>query len=127
MPKETKELAVLQKRIAQLKKHFNFKQSINGISNLQADRLRGLIVLCHAEFEDYFESIAVSLVKIAEDKWDRSKISNYNLSSLFISSDKIMLNTTCLSKSKQIICQYKSMIKTNHGIKEEKYKKCSLH
>ena len=50
----------------------------NGITSLQADRLRGLRLLCHAEFEDYFESVALRLLNAAEKKWLDKKIANYN-------------------------------------------------
>lgn len=34
------------------KNNFDIKQSINGITKRQSDRLKGLRLLCHAEFED---------------------------------------------------------------------------
>lgn len=121
--KKSKEYKHLEKRISQIEKNFKFNQSINGITNLQADRLRGLRLLCHAELEDYFESVALKLLTIAEKKWIEKKIANYNLSSLFIWHDRIDKNDTNDTKASMIIADYRKEIKSNHGIKEENIKK----
>ena len=121
--KKSREYKYLEKRIAQIKKNFKFQQSINGITNLQADRLRGLRLLCHAEFEDYFESIALHLLTAAEKKWKIRKIANYNLAALFMWHEKIMKNDTYESKAYMIIADFRKEINGNHGIKEENLKK----
>lgn len=121
--KKSKEYKHLEKRISQIEKNFKFNQSINGITNLQADRLRGLRLLCHAELEDYFESTALKLLTKAEKKWIERKIANYNLSSLFIWHEKIDKNDTNETKANMIIADFRKEIKTNHGIKEENIKK----
>lgn len=121
--KKSKEYKHLKKRISQIKKNFKFNQSINGITNLQADRLRGLRLLCHAELEDYFESVALKLLTVAEKKWIERKIANYNLSSLFIWHEKIDKNDTNETKANMIIADFRKEIKANHGIKEENIKK----
>lgn len=121
--KKSREYKYLEKRIIQIKKNFKFQQSINGITNLQADRLRGLRLLCHAEFEDYFESIALYLLSTAERKWTQRKVANYNLVALFMWHEKIAKNDTCESKANMIIADFRKEIKGNHGIKEENIKK----
>lgn len=121
--KKSREYKYLEKRIIQIKKNFKFQQSINGITNLQADRLRGLRLLCHAEFEDYFESIALHLLSTAETKWMQRKIANYNLAALFMWHEKIAKNDTYESKANMIIADFRKEIKGNHGIKEENIKK----
>ena len=121
--KKSKEYKHLEKRISQIERNFKFNQSINGITNLQAYRLRGLRLLCHAELEDYFESVALKLLTIAEKKWIEKKIANYNLSSLFIWHDRIDKNDTNDTKASMIIADYRKEIKSNHGIKEENIKK----
>ena len=121
--KRSKEYKHLEKRISQIEKNFKFNQSINGITNLQADRLRGLRLLCHAELEDYFESVALKLLTKAEKTWVEKKIANYNLSSLFIWHDKIDKNDTNDTKARMIIADYRKEIKSNHGIKEDNIKK----
>lgn len=72
--KKSKEYKYLERRISQIEKNFKFNQSINGITSLQADRLRGLRLLCHAEFEDYFESVALRMLDVAEKKWIEKKL-----------------------------------------------------
>lgn len=119
---KSKQYKSLEKRINQIEKHFNFQQSINGITPLQSDRLRGFILLCHAEFEDYFESVALRLLKEAEDKWDKNKIANYNLASLFIYHEKITNSDPSVTKAKKIIADYRQTVKDNHGIKEHNIK-----
>lgn len=121
--KKSKEYKYLERRISQIEKNFKFNQSINGITSLQADRLRGLRLLCHAEFEDYFESVALRLLDVAEKKWIERKIANYNLSSLFIWHEKIEKNETNDSKARMIIADFKKEVKSNHGIKEENIRK----
>lgn len=122
--KKSKEFNYLKKRIVQIEKNFKFNQSMNGITNLQADRLRGLIILCHAEFEDYFESIALDLLNKAEKKWLNKKVANYNLASLFIWHEKFTKNIYDYeTHSRKIILDYKEEVKCNHGIKEDNIKK----
>lgn len=119
---KSKQYAYLEKRISQLKKNFNFSQSINGITPLQSDRLRGFRLLCHAEFEDYFESTATRLLEEAERKWINRKIANYNLASLFMSHDKISTSDACETKARQIIADFRKDIKNNHGLKHTNIK-----
>lgn len=121
--KKSKEYRYLERRISQIKKNFKFHQSINGITSLQADRLRGLRLLCHAEFEDYFESVALRLLNTAEKKWLERKVANYNLSSVFIWHEKIDKNGTNETKVRMIIADFRKEIKSNHGIKEDNIKK----
>ncbi|MDK2965004.1 HEPN domain-containing protein [Lacrimispora sp.] len=121
--KKSREYKYLNKRIAQIEKNFKFQQSINGITNLQADRLRGLRLLCHAEFEDYFESIALRLLCTAERKWTQKKSANYNLAALFMWHAKIDKNDTYETKANMIIADFRKEIKGNHGIKEDNIKK----
>lgn len=121
--RKSKEYKYLERRINQIKRNFKFSQSINGITSLQEDRLRGLILLCHAEIEDYFESIALRLLEIAERKWNNKKVANYNLASLFMWHEKFGKNTSSETKSNKIINDYKFEVQHNHGIKEDNIKK----
>ena len=116
---KSNEYKYLERRIAQIEKNFKFKQSINGITALQADRLRGLRLLCHAEFEDYFESVALRLLNVAESGWLTEKVANYNLASLFIWHEKILKKETYETKARMIIADFRKQINENHGIKED--------
>ena len=68
------EYTILEGRINQLKKHFDFKQGMSGPTARQEDRIRGFCLLCHAEFEDYFESIAKRIFESSFDYWKNNKI-----------------------------------------------------
>lgn len=120
---KSKEYKNLEKRINQIKKNFKFQQSMNGLTALQEDRLRGMRLLCHAEFEDYFESIALRLLSFAEQRWIQNRVANYNLASLFIWHEKIDKHDTYETKAHMIIADFRKQIKDNHGIKEDNIKK----
>ncbi len=121
--KKSKEYNYLEKRIRELKENFNFKQSMSGITKRQSDRLKGLRMLCHAEFEDYFESTALNLLMKAERKWDDKHIADYHLASLLVWHEKIEKNDDIQTKVHKIIIDYKKLIWDNHGIKEANIKK----
>lgn len=121
--KKTREYQYLKRRIRELERHFDFNQSINGITKLQSDRLRGLRLLCHAEFEDYFESIALKLLERGVKKWERRQVANYNLASLLIEHNRIEINGSIETKLYKIVADYRNIVKNNHGIKGDNIKK----
>ena len=121
--KKSTECKYLERRIRQLERNFDFRQSINGITKKQSDRLKGLRLLCHAEFEDYFESVALKLLGVAEKKWVNQRIANYNLASLLVCHEKIEKRDDIQTKVHKIIIDYRQLIRDNHGIKEKNIKK----
>lgn len=109
-------------RIDKIKEHFDFQPGINGLTPLQNDKIRGMLLLCHAEFESYIEGLALLLVNDAKEKWDRTHRANYNLSSLLVSST-IDAKQTVETKVNKMVVDYKNQItKNNHGIKEHNIK-----
>lgn len=110
---------ILQKRIDTVLKVFDFKQPLSGITDTQADKLRGLRLLCHAEFEDYFETLAIELVENAFSEWQIHYRANYNLASLLIDAEKINKNENVETKMHFIISEYKARVQKNNGIKQE--------
>lgn len=125
--KKSTECKYLERRIQQLERHFDFSQSINGITKLQSDRLKGLRLLCHAEFEDYFESMALKLLEKGERKWSKQRVANYNLASLLVFHAKIEKMHDTQTKVHKIIVDYRQLIRDNHGIKESNIKKMYEH
>ena len=110
-------------RIEKIKKHFDFTPGIDGLTALQNDKIRGFVLLCHAEIESYLEELALLLIDDAHLKWRNSHKANYNLASLFIDAERIEKNETALTKSEQIIFDYRSKVeKNNHGIREKNIK-----
>lgn len=124
MSKKTKEYKYLLTRIRRLEKNFDFQQNSRGISHKQEDHLKGFRLLCHAEFEDYFESIALRIFDESVDVWKKKNIANFQIASFFVEHERIESSDNTLTKSFQIIQYYKkNIIDTNHGIKEQNIKK----
>lgn len=114
----------LVKRIDTIKKHFDFQQGIHGLTPLQNDKIKGFLLLCHAEIESYLEDLALSLLDDACTRWRNHHVANYNLSSLFLDSVRIEKKDTVQTRSEQIILTYRNEVqKNNHGIKSENIKK----
>lgn len=121
--RKSAECKYLERRIRELKNNFDFKQSINGITKRQSDRLKGVRLLCHAEFEDYFESVALKILALAEKKWMDKHVANYHLASLLVYHEKIEKKGDIQTKVYKIITDYRQLIRGNHGIKENNIKK----
>ena len=115
--KKTSEYKYLERRIKLLEKHFDFRQDPSGLTQLQEDKIKGFCLLCHAELEDYFESIARRIFQQSADAWKKNKTANFQLASFFIQADKIDTRADSFSKSFQMILAYENVIKNNHGIK----------
>lgn len=109
----------LQKRIKAIKYHFRFTQKLTGITPTQEDKLRGVIALCHAEIEDYLETIALTLFKDSISKWQAKKYANYNLSSFFIRGQKPDKNLDLGSMVFEMKRIYEKKVEDNHGINQE--------
>ncbi len=109
----------LQKRIKAIKYHFRFTQKITGITPAQEDKLRGLIALCHAEIEDYFETVALTLFNDSVTKWQTKNIANYNLGAFFIRGERPDKNLDLGSMLFQMKKMYVDKVTKNHGIKQE--------
>lgn len=110
----------LQNRIQEIIKNFAFKYNpIKKPTSRQQDLIRAMILLCHAEFEDYLEETAYLLLKTGEERWDKDKIANKNIAALFLEHDKIDTSETYITKSKQAINDYRKSLKANNGIKNK--------
>lgn len=113
----------LKQRIITIKKHFDFSPGINGLTSLQNDKVRSVLLLCHAEIESYIEYLALDLIDDARVKWRKNHVANYNLASLFIASVKIEATQSALTKSEKMIADYIQSVQTsNHGVKEHNIK-----
>lgn len=114
---------LLKKRIDKIKEHFDFKPGIHGLTPLQNDKIKGFLLLCHAEIEDYIEGLALLLLDDAYDKWKKNHHANYNLASLFIDAERIEKNESVQTRSEHIISLYRQEVeKNNHGIKSHNIK-----
>lgn len=109
----------LEKRINLIIYHFRFTQELTGITPAQEDKLRGIVALSHAEIEDYFETVALSLYQDSIKLWNLKRTANYNLASLFMLSDrpgKKLDPGNTLFKIKEL---YENSVNRSHGIKRE--------
>ena len=111
--------AQLRKRIRNIQKNFEFDQSSSGPTLQQSDQIRGMIRLCHAEFEAYIEGLALLLLEDGFEKWSRTKKANYNISMLFLRSEKIYKKDSFITQAFQVKNAYTDLIRKNNGIKEE--------
>lgn len=109
---------MLKVRIDKIKEHFDFQPGINGLTPLQNDKIRGMLLLCHAEFESYVESLALLLINDAKEKWDRTHRANYNLAALLVCSSIDKKSTIETKVNKMIVDYKKQTIDNNHGIRE---------
>lgn len=115
---------LLEKRIINLKKSFSFKQGAHGPTNKQQDKLRGFVLLCHAEIEDYLESIALLLLDNAYKLWLKKRLSNYTLTSFLLRFKKDFdHNLTIDNEIYQLKKLYLDDISRNHGVKQDNIRK----
>ena len=83
----------LKKRILEIIENFSFTVNVlEPPTEKQEDMIRAMIVLCHAEFEDYLENLAQNLLSVGEERWKTEQVANKNIASLFLNSDKKGVN-----------------------------------
>ncbi|MFN1186864.1 HEPN domain-containing protein [[Kitasatospora] papulosa] len=93
------------------------------------DKVRAFIVLCHAEVEAYIETMALDVLRKAEDRWKSSSIAGSCIASLMLFNDKQVSPPKKLSKQspeestdvviKTAIRKHREYAqRDNHGIKE---------
>ena len=111
----------LKKRILEIIENFSF--TVNALeppTEKQEDMVRAMIVLCHAEFEDYLENLAQNLLTVGEERWKTERVANKNIASLFLNSDERLPDMTVYSFSRKMINQHRDWINyENHGIKRK--------
>lgn len=88
------------------------------------DLIKSFILLCHAEFENYFESICKRIIANSKATYDKNNILLPSLLSLSLMSvrnfDKKDRNyPTTKSRLDKLYSNYIATIQNNNGIKEE--------
>lgn len=116
----------LKKRILEIIENFSFTVNVlEPPTEKQEDMIRAMIVLCHAEFEDYLENLAENLLSVGEERWKTEQVANKNIASLFLNSDKMkndekLPEMTVYTFSRKMINQHRDWINyENHGIKRK--------
>ena len=123
---KSSEYKYLISRVKIIKKNIIYPSMLNKIiySKRDEDLCRSFYVLCHAELESYFESIAKGIRDKSKQLWNSRKISNFNLTSLLINTEKYKdTKASTDTKITYILHQYEDTIKNNNGIKSENLKK----
>jgi hypothetical protein len=109
----------IKKRIQKLKNKYYFRERITGPTQGQMDDLRAFTLLCHAEFEVYFESLAISILDRAKKRWDSKHVANYNLACLFVNQDRIEKKQSVSTKIEKIYSDFRKSIEHNNGMKRD--------
>lgn len=121
---DSKSYEGLKNRINQIINNFSFEvKPTENPTPQQQDMALAMIVLCHAEFEEYFENMARDLLDRGVEQWDESNVANKNLASLFLEHEKIDKKVSIDQKARQAIADYRKKITSNHGIKTSNLKK----
>ena len=86
MEKDSSLYDQLEKRINQIIQNFSFVQYDRTIppTDKEQDQIRAMIVLSHAEFEDYFELLAQEILDSGFAHWEDKKEANKNIAALFL-------------------------------------------
>lgn len=107
--------SILKRRINRLKERYHYVTGLKPPSREQQDDLRAFTLLCHAEMEEYFESVAESILARAKKKWDDGHKANYNLACLFL-ENKIEKHESIPTKVEFICSNYRKTISKNNGV-----------
>lgn len=118
----TKEYNYLESRLDSIAKTFNdlvptdpLEQANDNIQNI----IKSYILLCHAEFEKYFEDIAWSVIKNAKENYDKNKQANLPLLHLVLMMKKEFKNNEAAEdRLNKLFSNYRALIEGNHGIRK---------
>jgi hypothetical protein len=119
----TRSFRNLERRVNQLGDRFLPQPNpIGTYSDKEYDFVRAYIVLAHAEIEEYLETRAKDIVSHSVDRWKTRYKVNRCIASLLLRHDSAKTPSPRDSAS-HIHCAAhdyeKSVVRTNHGIKEE--------
>lgn len=116
--------SILENRINEIFENFSFaKDPLVPPTEREEDLIRAMVVLCHAEFEDYLEQLANRLIEEGKQKWLSEGVANKNIASLFMNSEKMKPSTpeqpmTIMTFSIKTITDFSNQVNNeNHGIK----------
>lgn len=121
----TERFEELKVRLDCLKETFQVVSDENGdINRTDADKIKALRLLVHAELESYIEELAKKIFDEGVTKWQEEKIGTFQICSLFIWHAAIETKEDSNTKAHQIFHKYReNVLRNNNGIKEENLKK----
>lgn len=121
----TKEYNYLESRIKSITK--SFEEVIPSDQLIQTDDkfqniIKSYILLCHAEFEKYFEDVCLKIIRNAKEKFDKSGETSTPLLCLCLMMRKEFKNEPSRERLDNLYSNYHALIQANHGIKKANIK-----
>ncbi len=118
----TKEYEYLQSRLSSISISFDSlipKDPLEQADEKAQNIIKSYILLCHAEFEKYFEDIAWNIIKKAKDEFDANQQTSIPLLHLSLMLKKDFNNNeTANERLDKLFSNFRALIEGNHGIKK---------
>lgn len=118
----TKEYEYLRSRLSSISISFDSlipKDPLEQADENAQNIIKSYILLCHAEFEKYFEDIAISIITQAKNRFDANKQTSIPLLHLSLMLKKDFNNKeTAEERLDKLFSNFRALIDGNHGIKK---------
>lgn len=118
----TKQYQYLHDRLISIKSTFDKVISADPLAQdneYDQNLIKSYILLSHAEFEKYFEDIALAVIENAKAKYDESGETSIALLNLVLILKKEFSNNEDASfRLNKLYSNYRALIESNHGIRK---------
>lgn len=117
----TNEYQHLQRRLQSISSTFEVLMPDDPLDEALEDKqniIKSYILLCHAEFEKYFEDIALGIIKKAKEQYDSNNITSEPLLHLALMLKKDFTNEDAKARLDKLFSNYRALLDKNHGIKK---------
>lgn len=121
----TKEYGYLVRQIQSITKAFEEVVScepLNQTDDKNQVLIKSYILLCHAEFEKYFEDVCLEIIRSAKEKFDKTGETSTPLLCLSLMMKKEFNNESQIERLNHLYSNYHTLINANHGIKKSNIK-----
>lgn len=117
----TNEYQHLQRRLLSISSTFEVLMPDDPLDEALEDKqniIKSYILLCHAEFEKYFEDIALGIIKKAKEQYDSRNETSEPLLHLALMLKKDFTNEDANARLNKLFSNYRALLDKNHGIKK---------
>lgn len=118
---------ILKANISSIEDHLikNFLAKTPGtLTPRENDLARSYTVLCHAEMESYFELVAIKLVDLSINDWNKNQIIRIPIAGLLSYEEKQTKSDKLSTIINRVVVQYRKEIQNNnHGIRRPNFDK----
>lgn len=117
----TNEYQHLQRRLQSISSTFEVLMPDDPLDETLEDKqniIKSYILLCHAEFEQYFEDIALGIIKKAKEQYDSNNETSEPLLHLALMLKKDFTNEDAKARLDKLFSNYRALLDKNHGIKK---------